>query len=154
MKRGTVSIEYLILKKEVLLEDTFLKADKKQTNRLQVFPFCIREIPRQYQNDWQETDGQTTLIIPLGGWQLGTFWRGFLGVDPRVGVMNRPTWSFPPTEASTGTQLYLASDCNSTETETYFWGYSPGQSSPVATLQRNTGRRGTRVQRSGGRGCG
>ncbi|CAK9038656.1 Hypothetical protein (Fragment) [Durusdinium trenchii] len=40
---------------------------------------------------------------------------------------------------TSGTQLFLASHCNSTETETYFWGYSPGVSSPVVTLQSNSG---------------
>jgi len=38
-----------------------------------------------------------------------------------------------------GTQMFLATDCNSTQTETYYWSYSPGQSSPVVMLQSNTG---------------
>ena len=45
-------------------------------------------------------------------------------------------------EVSSGTQIYLASDCNSTGTESYFWDYSPGSSSPVVTLQKNNGRPG------------
>lgn len=36
---------------------------------------------------------------------------------------------------TSGTQLFLATDCNSSVTETYFWRSVPGQTSPVVQLQ-------------------
>lgn len=40
---------------------------------------------------------------------------------------------------TSGTQLFLATDCNSSDTETYFWRSVPGQTSPVVQLQSSSG---------------